>query len=218
MLTHKAGDSIKARIGLWTAAQEGDDIVINGGHARIATLRQQHIDGGGNCTLSLSDFISPQGDYVATFAVTAGCAIEQIIGQYRDTGDDYHALLLRTVADRLAEAATELTHRLVASKYWGYGNNGQHPIGIRPAIGYPSLPDQSVDLIFTSPPYYNARKQYSEYASYEDYLLQMLNLGYFEVAYNEKNHLKITEAGKKVLFGQERAQLVVINGKNMPSD
>lgn len=146
MFTHKAGDSIKARIGLWTAAQEGDDIVIDGGRARIATLRQQHIDGGGNCTLSLSDFISPQGDYVATFAVTAGCAIEQIIGQYRDTGDDYHALLLRTVADRLAEAATELTHRLVASKYWGYGNNGQHPIGIRPAIGYPSLPDQS--LIF----------------------------------------------------------------------
>ncbi len=146
MFTHKAGDSIKARIGLWTAAQEGDDIVIDGGRARIATLRQQHIDGGGNCTLSLSDFISPQGDYVATFAVTAGRAIEQIIEQYRDTGDDYHALLLRTVADRLAEAATELTHRLVASKYWGYGNNGQHPIGIRPAIGYPSLPDQS--LIF----------------------------------------------------------------------
>ena len=146
MLTHKAGDSIKARIGLWTAAQEGDDIVIDGGRVRIVTLRQQHIDGGDNCTLSLSDFISPQGDYVATFAVTAGRAIEQIIWQYRDTGDDYHALLLRTVADRLAEAATELTHRLVASRYWGYGNNGQHPIGIRPAIGYPSLPDQS--LIF----------------------------------------------------------------------
>ena len=143
-LKREADDSIRARIGLWQAFSNDDNIVI-AEKTIIPVLRQQHTDGGGDCTLSLADFVAPENDYIGTFAVTSGNTIEQIIERYRDDGDDYHALLLRTVADRLAEAATELMHRLVAKKYWGYYNDGTCP-GIRPAIGYPSLPDQS--LIF----------------------------------------------------------------------
>ena len=95
--------------------------------------------------MSLADFIAPQDDYIGTFAVTSGCEIEQIVDKYKKAGNDYRALLLQTVADRLAEAATEFLHRLVAKQYWGYCTDGEC-LGIRPAIGYPSLPDQS--LIF----------------------------------------------------------------------
>ena len=143
-LKHNANNSIKARIGLWNAFAEGDDIIIDN-TVRIPTLRQQHIEGGGSCTLSLADFIAPQDDYIGTFAVTSGCEIEQIVDKYKKAGNDYRALLLQTVADRLAEAATEFLHRLVAKQYWGYCTDGEC-LGIRPAIGYPSLPDQS--LIF----------------------------------------------------------------------
>ena len=143
-LKREADDSIRARIGLWQAFSNDDNIVI-AEKTIIPVLRQQHTDGGGDCTLSLADFVAPENDYIGTFAVTSGNTIEQIIERYRDDGDDYHALLLRTVADRLAEAATELMHRFVAGQYWGYGSRGTG-IGIRPAIGYPSLPDQS--LIF----------------------------------------------------------------------
>ena len=142
----EANDSIRVRIGVWAAHSDGDDIVIDDGRVRLPMLRQQHIDGGGDCTLSLADYIAPHADYIATFAVTAGGGIERMIEKYKGMGDDYHALLARTVADRLAEAATELMHNLVARKYWGYASADSSSIGIRPAVGYPSLPDQS--LIF----------------------------------------------------------------------
>ena len=151
LLKREAAGSMKVRIGLWQAFSDGDDIVIDGGRARIATLRQQHIDSGGDCTLALADFVAPResgiADYIGTFAVTVGERVEQIIEQYRNDGDDYQSLLLRTVADRLAEAATELMHRLVCQRYWGVGlkPDGKR-MGIRPAVGYPSLADQS--LIF----------------------------------------------------------------------
>lgn len=145
-LKREAGDSIKIRVGLWNAYADGDDIVIDNGRMRVATLRQQHTDSGGGSTLSLADFIAPHDDYIGTFAVTVGQGIEHMVEQAMADGDDYRALLLRTVADRLAEAATELMHRVVATEYWGYGNDAGVNVGIRPAVGYPSLPDQS--LIF----------------------------------------------------------------------
>lgn len=146
MLEREVNDSIRVRVGLWKAYSDGDDIVVDDGRVRLQMLRQQHIDGGGDCTLSLADYIAQHDDYIGTFAVTAGTGIERVIERYKDCGDDYHALLLRTVADRLAEAATELMHQLVARQYWGYAIDDGTSMGIRPAVGYPSMPDQS--LIF----------------------------------------------------------------------
>ncbi|WP_302022740.1 vitamin B12 dependent-methionine synthase activation domain-containing protein, partial [uncultured Muribaculum sp.] len=94
-------------------------------------------------------------DSMGMFAVTVGRDIERIIEGYRNEGDDYRAILYQTVADRLVEAATEVMHRKVRVELWGYAPDEslserhvlqQYYKGIRPAIGYPSLPDQS--LIF----------------------------------------------------------------------
>lgn len=115
----------------------------------LPLLRQQK--DGEEC-LSLSDFVKPCGtDYVGAFAVTAGRGIEEIISGYQQT-DDFKALLYQSLSDRLAEAATELLHARVRRDIWGYAPDEridrQRALraqyrGIRPAAGYPSLPDQS---------------------------------------------------------------------------
>ncbi|WP_290044659.1 methionine synthase [uncultured Muribaculum sp.] len=155
---------IKAKVAFVEAASDGgDDILFNhdGETLRIATLRQQRpSERDGHC-IALSDYIAPVEsdgklrDNMGMFAVTVGRDIERIIESYKNEGDDYSAILYQTVADRLVEAATEVMHRKVRVELWGYAPDEslserhvlqQYYKGIRPAIGYPSLPDQS--LIF----------------------------------------------------------------------
>lgn len=108
----------------------------------IPVLRQQ----SGQCR-ALSDWIAPEGDYAGLFAVTCGSTVQSAITQAQSQGDDYRALLLQSLADRLAEAATELMHQRVRTDLWGYEPTPVTPSrGIRPAFGYPSLPDQSLVL------------------------------------------------------------------------
>lgn len=159
-LIDTANDSIKATYGLWEACSQDDDIMIStpdGKRTCIPTLRQQHLDSGGNCTLSLADFIAPADsgtrDFIGTFAVSTGTQIERIIEYRKAKGEEYEALLIQTIADRLAEAATELLHARIRTRHWGYSVeedlspasllHGKYQ-GIRPAVGYPSLPDQSI--------------------------------------------------------------------------
>ena len=112
---------------------------------------------------ALSDYVCPSRhderfpDWIGVFAVTVGEEIENKIRSVKATGDDYRMILYQTVADRLPEATTELLHRKVRRELWGYAVNEpenpdnllvQYYEGIRPAIGYPSLPDQS--LIFVT--------------------------------------------------------------------
>lgn len=78
-------------------------------------------------------------DHIGVFAVTTGPEIEKIIADMKASGDDAEAILYQSLADRLAEAATEIMHEIVRRQLWGYGDGG-----IRPAVGYPSLPDQSL--------------------------------------------------------------------------
>ena len=154
-----ADDGITARIALLPAGSRDDTIIYR--HAGIdytlPTPRQLSEDS--DC-LALADYIRPVGDadmlpdWIGLFAVTSGTAIERIISQAKAAGDDYRAILYQSLADRLVEAATELAHRRVRQNLWGYetepqdGNPDnllrQHYQGIRPAIGYPSLPDQSI--------------------------------------------------------------------------
>ena len=135
---------------LCDAKGDGDNIIIEG--ATLPLLRQQHSTEG-KYNLCLSDFVSPHGDKVGLFATS----VDSMLGcEY--AGDDYRYLLSQTLADRLAEATATLLHKRVRTdkELWGYSPDEELAIedllaernqGIRPAIGYPSLPDQSI--IFT---------------------------------------------------------------------
>ncbi len=115
----------------------------------IATPRQRPASGRDRL-LALSDFVAPAGDYIGCFAVTIGTEIRKII---ESTDDAYRRLLMQSVADRLAEATSEWLHREVRTRLWGYApdepldftaiRQGRYR-GIRPAVGYPSLPDQQL--------------------------------------------------------------------------
>lgn len=128
------------------ASTDGDDIIVGG--RRIPVLRQQRPDS--ECK-SLADFIMPDGDYVGVFMAGAGHYIESEYRRMNAEGDYYNSLLLQTLSDRLAEASSEYMHFLTRRDYWGYAPEETfdsdrllhgHYDGIRPAMGYPMLPDQ----------------------------------------------------------------------------
>ncbi|MBO0843489.1 MAG: methionine synthase, partial [Nocardioides sp.] len=149
--------------GLFPAASTGDDIVVYGSEARdeeIATLHQlrqqgQHRDGVPN--KSLADFVAPVGageDHVGAFAVTAGIGLPEKVKEFKDALDDYSAIMVEALADRLAEAFAERLHQRVRTEFWGYaaGSEGhlsnadlvkEKYAGIRPAPGYPACPDHT---------------------------------------------------------------------------
>ena len=150
----------RAVIGFWPANQMDDDILVYGDKARkfpiatLHTLRQQMTREQGRPNLALADFIAPVGvaDYIGGFVVTAGIGEEKHIKAFEDAKDDYSAILLRALSDRLAEAFAERMHEKVRRDYWGYAveeqfsNNeliGEKYQGIRPAPGYPAQPEHS---------------------------------------------------------------------------
>jgi 5-methyltetrahydrofolate--homocysteine methyltransferase len=157
---------LKARgvYGFWPAASEGDDIVLYRDDARseeiarFPTLRQQTDRGANEHTSALADFVAPKDsgtpDYVGAFAVTAGIGAEELAHKFERDHDDYNAILVKALADRLAEAFAELLHERVR-KEWGYAQ-GEHLTpkelaqesyrGIRPAFGYPACPDHTDKL------------------------------------------------------------------------
>ena len=135
---------------LCNARGDGDNIIIE--DTMLPLLRQQH-NAEGKYNLCLSDFLSPRGDRIGLFATS----VDSTLGN-EYAGDDYRYLLSQTLADRLAEATATLLHKRVRSEedLWGYSPDEELTIddmlaeknqGIRPAVGYPSLPDQSI--IFT---------------------------------------------------------------------
>ncbi len=147
----------EALYGFFPAVSIGDDIRI--GDKTIPTLRQQTLNDKGFC-LSLADYVIPESerreDYVGAFSVTAGKNMETLCRQYEMQNDNYYLMLIQTLSDRLAEAAAEYLHEKVRKEYWGYAPEEKlsveelfkaHYQGIRPAVGYPSLPDQGLIFI-----------------------------------------------------------------------
>ena len=131
---------------LYDANADGDDIVI--GRNRIPLLRQQQ---GNPPYLCLSDFVSPYKDRVGLFATSVDIGMETDF-----VTDPYQKMMVQLLADRLAEAAAERMHEQVRKVYWGYAKDEHLSIadmliekfqGIRPAIGYPSLPDTSLNFV-----------------------------------------------------------------------
>ncbi len=144
------------------SVNEGDDIEIYADEKRNRVLmtwhnlRQQNVKPAGRPNLGLGDFVAPQGsgirDYVGAFAVTAGIGIEKRVKAFEDRHDDYSAIMLKALADRLAEAFTELLHKRVRREFWGYAKDesldnaalvAEKYRGIRPAPGYPACPDHT---------------------------------------------------------------------------
>ena len=135
-------EGLKARVILMPAGSSNEEIIYHHNNCKhtLPTPRQLHGDAP---YMSLADFIKPIDndgnlrDWIGAFAVTVGMDMQKIINKYRDLNDDFKSLLYQSLADRLAEATTELMYRHVKESLWGFDTKG-----IRPAIGFPSLPDQ----------------------------------------------------------------------------
>jgi 5-methyltetrahydrofolate--homocysteine methyltransferase len=152
----------RATIGIFPAAASGDDVVIYTDETRqterrqLNFLRQQKPKATGRFNRCLSDFIAPVSsglqDHIGLFAVTAGLGIEEQLAKFEQQHDDYSAIMLKALADRLAEALAEHTHRRVRRTLWAYDPQEsldnkalitEEYRGIRPAPGYPACPDHS---------------------------------------------------------------------------
>ena len=150
----------KAVVGLFPANSIGDDIEIYKDEQRSEviytqrTLRQEAKKATGQANLALADFIAPKSsgilDYIGGFVVTSGHGVDEKVALFEQNNDDYNAILLKSLADRLAEAFTEYLHEMVRKEIWAYANgeilSNEQLIeekyqGIRPAPGYPACPD-----------------------------------------------------------------------------
>jgi 5-methyltetrahydrofolate--homocysteine methyltransferase len=149
-------------IGFYPANSQGDDILVYQDETRsqvverLCHLREQKDKANSNPNYCLSDYIAPEQsgltDYVGGFAVGAGFGIETRIAQYDADHDDYNSIMLKALADRLAEAFAEKLHELVRQELWGYASSeawsndeliAEKYQGIRPAPGYPACPDHT---------------------------------------------------------------------------
>ena len=141
--------------GLWPCRREGDDIIVHvedEKHVRLPMLRQQIAKREGRANMCLADFISHDGDWMGGFAVSIH-GIEPHLARFKAAIDDYSDILLKALADRLAEAFAERLHHYVRTALWGYAEGEQltnealikeQYRGIRPAPGYPACPEHSL--------------------------------------------------------------------------
>ncbi len=152
----------RAVVGFFPAQSQGDDVLVYTDESRqqvletLHHLRQQNVKAPGRPNYCLADFIAPvesgKADYIGGFAVTTGIGIEDKLLQFEQDHDDYSSIMLKALADRLAEAFAEYLHEQVRKSYWGYAEHeaydGEQLIneayqGIRPAPGYPACPDHT---------------------------------------------------------------------------
>jgi 5-methyltetrahydrofolate--homocysteine methyltransferase len=152
----------QAVVGFWPANADGDDVLLFADEARaqpmavLHTLRQQLARREGRANVALSDFVAPRAsglaDYVGAFMVTAGIGEDEIAERFKRANDDYSAIMVKALADRLAEAFAERLHQRVRKEFWGYEPREALPNadliaekyrGIRPAPGYPAQPDHT---------------------------------------------------------------------------
>ncbi|UCH47514.1 MAG: methionine synthase [Betaproteobacteria bacterium] len=151
-----------AVVGLFPANSVGDDVEVYADESRgkvikrFHFLRQQMVKPADRFNHCLADYVAPKdtgvADYLGAFAVTAGIGIDERVAEYEAHHDDYNAIMLKALADRLAEGLAELMHQRVRSEWWGYATDekltdgeiiAENYRGIRPAPGYPACPDHT---------------------------------------------------------------------------
>ena len=149
-----------AAIGFWPANSAGDDIDLFADAERrspiatLHTLRQQLSRRAGRANVALADFVAPRGhaDHVGAFIVTAGIGEDDVADRFKNANDDYSSIMIKSLADRLAEALAERMHQRVRKEFWGYASAetlsnadliAEQYRGIRPAPGYPAQPDHT---------------------------------------------------------------------------
>src|SRR5205085_4979457 len=149
-------------VGFWPANATGDDIAVYADDTRQApahtlhTLRQQLARREGRANVALADFVAPKEtgkqDYIGAFVVTAGIGEDVIADRFKHANDDYSSIMVKALADRLAEAFAERMHQRVRKEFWGYAADEtlatrelveEKYRGIRPAPGYPAQPDHT---------------------------------------------------------------------------
>jgi 5-methyltetrahydrofolate--homocysteine methyltransferase len=152
----------RATLGIFPAATDGDDVLVYADKKResvserLCFLRQQKAKASGRPNLCLADFVAPVAselnDHIGLFAVTTGLGIEEKLAEYEKSHDDYSSIMLKALADRLAEALAEYTHRILRQSIWAYDAGerldnqaliAEQYRGVRPAPGYPACPDHS---------------------------------------------------------------------------
>ncbi|OYV18813.1 MAG: 5-methyltetrahydrofolate--homocysteine methyltransferase, partial [Methylococcaceae bacterium NSP1-1] len=152
----------RAVVGFFPANSDDDDVIVYTDDTReqrletLHHLRQQNVKAPGRPNYCLSDFIAPidsgKADYIGAFAVTTGIGIEEKLLEFEQDHDDYSSIMLKALADRLAEAFAEYLHQVVRKDYWGYSEDEAYEPeqliseayqGIRPAPGYPACPDHT---------------------------------------------------------------------------
>ncbi len=146
-IVERVGLAAHARYGFWPARAEGDDVVVDG--TRFCFLRQQASHGDSRPNRCLADYVAPAGDHLGAFAVTITGA-EELAGGHAAAHDDYRAIIVKALADRLAEALAEWLHERARREWYAPGERlDQEALrrerfrGIRPAFGYPACPDHS---------------------------------------------------------------------------
>jgi len=152
----------RAVVGLFPANSVGDDIEIYTDETRLTVLttvhhlRQQRVKKSSDQFACLADFVAPKEsgrpDYFGVFAVTTGIGVSKMVEQFEKDDDDYNSIMVKVLADRLAEALTECLHERVRREIWGYAADealsadeliAEKYSGIRPAPGYPACPDHT---------------------------------------------------------------------------
>ncbi len=152
----------KAVVGFWPAAAVGDDIEVDlaagggtDGPVRLHTLRQQVSHNDDRPNFALADFIAPASsgvaDHIGAFVVSTGAGVDELSARYEADNDDYRSIMVKALADRLAEACAEYLHHRVRTELWGYERQHfsteellrERFQGIRPAPGYPACPDHT---------------------------------------------------------------------------
>ncbi len=154
--------SARGVIGFWPANASGDDIELYRDDSResvqavVHTLRQQGRKSGDRPNFALADYVAPResgvADYFGAFAVSTGFGVDELAAEFEKANDDYNAILVKALADRLAEAFAEHMHERVRREFWGYASDEalenaalikEEYQGIRPAPGYPACPDHT---------------------------------------------------------------------------
>jgi 5-methyltetrahydrofolate--homocysteine methyltransferase len=135
--------------GFWPASSEGDDVVLADG-TRFCFLRQQSAYGDSRPNRGLADLVAPAGDHIGAFAVTTGIGVDELAARYEAEHDDYRSIMVKALADRLAEAFAEYLHEVARRDWYESGRKlsseelaAERYRGIRPAFGYPACPDHS---------------------------------------------------------------------------